>query len=74
MIYFTKYAEQKFDILNKHKVFFTREQIEDVLLLPDKIRKKNKYFSAQKDNIKVIYKKNNEIIKVITFYPIKNDL
>jgi len=74
MIYFTKYAEQKFDILNKHKVFFTREQIEDVLLLPDKIRKKNKYFSAQKENIKVIYKKNNEIIKVITFYPIKNDL
>ena len=74
MIYFTKYAEQKFDILNKHKIFFTREQIEDVLLLPDKIRKKNKYFSAQKDNIKVIYKKNNEIIKVITFYPIKNDL
>jgi len=74
MIYFTKYAEQKFDILNKHKVFFTREQIEDVLLLPDKIRKKNKYLSAQKDNIKVVYKKNSGIIKVITFYPIKNDL
>ena len=71
MIYFTKYAEQKFDILNKHKVFFTREQIEDVLLLPDKIRKKNKYLSAQKDNIKVVYKKNSGIIKVITFYPIK---
>ena len=71
MIYFTKYAEQKFDILNKHKIYFTKEQIEDVIKLPDKISKKNKYLTSQKDKIKVIYKKEEEIIKIITFYPIK---
>jgi len=71
MTYFTKYAENKFDILNKHKVYFTREQIGDVINLPNKINKKGNYLAAQKENIKVIYKKENGIIKVITFYPVK---
>jgi hypothetical protein len=71
MIYFTKYAEQKFDILNKYKNFFTKEQIENCLKLPDKVSKKEEYFFAQKDNIKVIYKKENNAIKIVTFYPIK---
>jgi len=72
MLYFTKYAEQKFDILNKHKVYFTREQIENCLKLPDKTGKKNKYLTAEKDRIKVIYKKEGGVIRVITFYPVKN--
>ena len=71
MIYFTKYAEDKFDILNKHKVFFTREQIEDAVKLPDKIKRKMGFIFARKENIKVVYKKEGEIIKVITFYPVK---
>ena len=71
MIYFTKYAEQKFNILNKHKVYFTREQIEDVVKLPDKISKKGKYLAARKDNVKTIYKKENGVIRVITFFPVK---
>ena len=71
MIYFTKYAEKKFDILNKHKVYFTREQIEETLKLPDKTEKKGKYLTAQKNRIKVIYKREDEMIKIITFYPIK---
>jgi len=71
MIYFTKYAEKKFDILNKHKVYFTREQIEETLKLPDKTGKKGKYLTAQKNGIKVIYKREDEMIRIITFYPIK---
>jgi len=71
MLYFTKYAEKKFDILNKHKVYFTREQIEETLKLPDKTGKKGKYLTAHKNGIKVIYKKEDEIIKIITFYPVK---
>lgn len=70
-IYFTKYAEQKFDILNKHKVFYTREQIEEILKLPDKYGKKDKFLTAEKDNIKVIYKKEDEMVKVVTFFPVK---
>jgi len=71
MTHFTKYAEQKFEILNKHKVFFTREQIEDCLKLPDKTGKKGKCLTAEKERIKVVYKKEKNINKIITFYPIK---
>ena len=71
MLYFTKYAEQKFDILNRHKVFFTREQIEDTIALPEKQNKKGKLMTAQKEGIKVIYKKDNGILKIITFFPVK---
>lgn len=70
MFYFTKYANEKFDILNKHNVFFTREQIEETITCPDKINKKNKLITAQKDEIKVVYKKETGVIKIITFYPI----
>ncbi len=71
MLHFTKYAEQKFDILNKHKVFFTREQIEDTVKLPDKTDKKEKYLTAEKDGIKVLYKKEGKVSKICTFYPVK---
>jgi len=71
MIYFTKYANNKFDILNKHKVYFTKEQIEDTVKLPDKIRKKGNYLSARKEEVKVVYQKEGEMIKIITFYPVK---
>lgn len=71
MIYFTKYAEQKFDILNKYRVYFTREQIEDTIAAPDKVSKKGKYLSARRDGIKVVYNKKAGIIKIITFYPVK---
>ena len=71
MLYFTKYAENKFEILNKYKVYITREQVEDAINLPDKISKKGKYLAARKENIKVVYKKENGTMKIITFYPVK---
>ncbi len=71
MIYFTKYAEQKFDILNKHKVYFTKEQIEDVINLPDKAGKKGEYITARKDDVKAVYQKSNGVMRIITFYPVK---
>ncbi|OGF25172.1 hypothetical protein A2303_02395 [Candidatus Falkowbacteria bacterium RIFOXYB2_FULL_47_14] len=71
MIHFTKYAEEKFDLLNKYKVYFTREQVEDAVKLPEKTGKKNGYLTARKDGIKVIYKREGNVIKIITFFPIK---
>ena len=71
MIYFTKYAERKFDTLNKYKVYFTREQVEDAITKPDKITKKGDYLAARKDNCKVVYKKEAGVKKVMTFYPVK---
>ncbi len=72
MFHFTNYANQKFDILNKHKVYFTKEQIEDCLSSPIKVSKKGKYLSARKDNLKVVYQQEGKIINIITFYPVKN--
>jgi hypothetical protein len=71
MIYFTKYANDKFDILNKHKVYFRKEEIEEVVAAPDKVSKKNNYFYARKEGIKVIYRKEDGAIKIITFFPVK---
>ena len=71
MVYFTSYANNKFDLLNKHKVFLRKEEIEETVLNPDEIKKQGKYFGATKDGVKVIYKKEGEVIKIITFFPIK---
>ncbi len=71
MIYFSKYADQKFEILNKHQVFFTREQIEDVVGSPDDTKVKGKYLSVTKDKIKVLYSDKNKVIKIMTFFPVK---
>ncbi len=71
MIYFTKYADNKFDILNKHKVYFTREQIEETVNNPNKVYRKKNCFGVEKDGIKVIYKKEVDCIKIITFFPVK---
>lgn len=71
MLYFTKYAEQKFDILNKHKVYFTREQVEDAVCSPDRTGKKGKLLTARKEDIKVVYRKDGDVLKIITFYPVK---
>lgn len=71
MLYFTKYAEKKFDILNRHKVYFRKEQVEEALGAPDKTVKKGKYFISRKDGVSVVWQKEDEAIKIITFYPVK---
>ncbi len=71
MIHFTKYAEEKFDILHKYKVYLTREQIEEAVTVPEQIKKKGNYLAAKKDGIKVVYRKDHGIIKIITFFPVK---
>ena len=76
MIHFTKYATEKFDILRRHKFTLTQEEVEDVLKLPDKVEKKDKLFFAEKKMaddclLKVVYKKEEGAVKVVTFYPVK---
>jgi hypothetical protein len=72
MITYTSYAEQKFEILNRHKVYITREQIADAILVPDKLNLKDKHACAHKDGVGVVYRKDGEFIRVLTFYPIRN--
>ncbi len=72
MIYFTAYADQKFNLLNEHQVFIRKEQVEDIVQSPDKRGKIGKYLTVEKDKVKVIYEREAEVLKIITFYPIKN--
>lgn len=71
MIYFTAYANQKFDLLRQHQSYIIKEQVEDIIASPDKTGKKGRYAYAAKDGWKVVYQKQAEVIRVLTFYPTK---
>ncbi len=71
MIHFTKYAEEKFEILQRHQVFFTKEMVKEAIETPEKETKKGGYVFAQKESCRVVYKKDKEMVKVFTFYPVK---
>jgi hypothetical protein len=71
MHFFTKYALNKFEILNKHSVFIRQEQIENCIENPEKEEKRGSYYFIKKESIGVVYKLEGNIKKIITFYPIK---
>ncbi len=72
-IYFTKYAGDKFDLLNKYKVFITKERVEETLHLPDSAEKKGKYLYYRSAELTVVVKKEGMLNKVVTFYPTANN-
>lgn len=71
MLHFTKYAEEKFDLLNQHQVFITKEQVEDAVCAPDTVTKNGKYAWYRKDAVRVVCRAKNGATEVVTFYPIK---
>lgn len=76
MIIFTKHAEKKFKIFERHKLYFTHEQIIEVIKQPDLIDKYSRtpLLVAQKTIdekhvLRVIYKQEKDRVTIITFYP-----
>jgi hypothetical protein len=75
MIVFTKHAERKFEVLRKHKFLILRKQVVDTIENPDNIDKSRlPLLIAQrkidrKYVLRVVYKQELGVIKVITFYP-----
>lgn len=75
MIIFTKHAENKFEILKKHKFSISKKQIIQTLDYPDLINEsRSPLLIAQrridKDYVlRVVYKQVLGVKKVITFYP-----
>jgi len=75
MIYFTKHAKEKFDILKKHKFFVPKEQVVETVTNPEKIdHSRLPLIIAQREFdkthvLRVVYKQEEGLIKVITFYP-----
>lgn len=75
MIIFTKHAKDKFRILKRHKFVVLEQKVLETLSHPDLIDySKLPLLIAQKkfDRVhvlRVVYKKEQENIKIITFYP-----
>ena len=74
-IIFTQHAELKFDDLKKQGFRLTKEQVEDALNMPQDVTEGEKgRFVVQRaidatHMIRVIYEKEKDVIRVITFYP-----
>ena len=75
MIVFTKHAKDKFTILKRHNFIASREQVIEAINNPDLIdRSRIPLLIAQKKIdkthvLRVVYKEELGIKKVITFYP-----
>jgi len=75
MIYFTKHAKEKFYILQKHKFHINKEQVLSAVLKPDLLDcSRLPLFIAQKKLnqshvLRVVFKKDNNNLKIIAFYP-----
>lgn len=75
MITFTKHAIEKFSVLTRHGFSVTEQQVLDVLHDPERIDySRLPLFIAQRSIddthvLRVVYKKKQEEIRVITFYP-----
>ena len=75
MIIFTKHAENKFEILKKHKFLITKKQVLETIEKPELIEKSRLPLLIAQRKIdknrvlRVVYKKEFGVIKIITFYP-----
>lgn len=75
MLIFTKHAENKFEILKRHKFLISKKQVIKTLDYPDLIDKsRSPLLIAQRKIdlnyvLRVVYKQEFGVIKVITFYP-----
>ena len=75
MIIFTKHAENKFEILKNHKFLITKRRVLETIEKPELIdRSRLPLLIAQRKIdgnrvLRVVYKKEFEVIKIITFYP-----
>jgi hypothetical protein len=77
IIHYTKYAEEKFFILQNHGRQILKEDITEIVKIPDGANEKKGFVFAHAclppDNYcwEVVYKKEDGVLRIITFYPIK---
>ena len=75
MILFTKHAEGKFEVLKRHRFSVSRVKVLKTVEYPDLIDySRDPILIAQrkiskKHVLRVVYKKEGNFIKIITFYP-----
>lgn len=79
-IIFSKYAQEKFDILVEHKLTLTPKQITDIVNGPDRFDLEldpPKIIAVsefdKKRELRVVYLVEDDRIKVLSFYPSEKD-
>ncbi len=78
-IVYTKHSRNKFRLFKAHGLRITKEQVEEALLKPESVTLgvKGRLIAQGRLNethvIRVIYSKEKDIIKVITFYPARRE-
>ena len=78
IIHYTKYAEEKFYILQKHGRQILKEDITAIVKIPENAHEKRGYWYVdgalppEDECWEVVYKKEEGVLRIITFYPIKH--
>jgi len=74
-VYFTKHASAKFGVLRRHGVKISRNKVVRTVKSPDTIDRSRLPLLIAQSNLdkshvlRVVYKKDENLIIVITFYP-----
>lgn len=74
-IIFTKHAEDKFDILKRHKFLVKRYQVLRTVTNPEKIDYSHaplliaEHSFDERHVLRVVYKQAGNTLRIITFYP-----
>jgi len=74
-VVFTRHAQLKLEILAAHGFKLTKQQVEDIVNMPQKVIKTKKgrlIAQSALDGthlLRVVYREEKGIIKIITFYP-----
>lgn len=78
MIHFTRYAHNKFGVLERHGFSVSREVVSRAVALPDSVDESRRPLFAYQKNIherialRVICRQEDGVARVITFYPVRS--
>jgi len=78
-IRYTRHAEQKFELLKRHGLEVTREQIEQTLLSPEAVlpQERGRWVAqraiSERHLLRVVYREEDDAKVVITFYPARRE-
>lgn len=77
-IKFTKHASEKFEFLRRYGFLVTEEHVRDTIAHPIRVERRNGQTLVIRllDNeyaLRVVYKRTNDNIVVVTFYPVRRE-
>ena len=77
-IKFTRHAMEKFELLKRYGFVLTERYVEDVIGNPDRVDQRDDLTLAIKSmgeeyGLRVVYRRTNDNIVVVTFYPVRRE-